>query len=225
MRTLNIVKSFNMPYNEAYILQEKLLKARQKDEIEDTLFLTSHPHVYTFGAKVHADNLLVTESYLKKHGISLYHTNRGGDITYHGPGQVMGYPIIKLSNCYTNLHKYVLDTENVIIKTLKNYGIDGTRSKENPGVWIGNKKICAIGIAVRRWVTMHGFALNVNTELKYFDNIIPCGLKDKGVISMEIIVGRKLDINKVSDYIIDFFMDVFCIEKAYFKSLSEIIKG
>ncbi len=214
-----------MPYNEAYILQKKLLKARQKDEIEDTLFLTSHPNVYTFGAKEHAGNLLVTESYLKKHGISLYHTDRGGDITYHGPGQIVGYPIIKLSNHYIDLHKYVLNIENVIIETLRNYNIDGTRNEENPGIWIGNKKICAIGIAVRKWVTMHGFALNVNTDLKYFDNIIPCGLEDKGAVSMEIIIEKKLDINKVSDLIIDSFMDIFCIEKVYFKSLSEIIKG
>lgn len=199
-----------MPYDEAYILQKKLLRARQRDEIEDTLFLTSHPNVYTFGAKERTGNLLVTERYLKEHGISLYHTDRGGDITYHGPGQIVGYPIIKLSNYYTDLHKYVLDIENIIIKTLRNYDIDGTRNEKNPGVWIGNKKICAIGIAVRKWVTMHGFALNVNTDLKYFDNIIPCGLEGKGIISMEIIIEKKLDINKVSDCIIDFFMDIFC---------------
>lgn len=214
-----------MPYNEAYILQKKLLRARQRNEIEDTLLLTSHPNVYTFGAKKHTGNLLVTERYLKEHGISLYHTDRGGDITYHGPGQIVGYPIIKLSNYYTDLHKYVLNIENVIIETLRNYNIDGTRNEENPGIWIGNKKICAVGIAVRKWVTMHGFALNVNTNLKYFDNIIACGLEGKGVVSMEIIIERKLDINKVSDLIIDSFMDIFCIEKVYFKSLSEITKG
>jgi len=153
-------------------------------------FLCSHPHVYTIGKSGHMENLLVNDTRLKELGVTFYKTNRGGDITYHGPGQVVGYPVLDLERFFTDLGKYMRSLEEVIIRTIAHYGLEGGRLQGATGVWLDAndpakaRKICAMGVRCSRWVTMHGFALNVNTDLNYFGHIVPCGIGDKGVTSM-----------------------------------------
>ena len=177
-----------------------------------------HPHVYTLGKSGDLNNLLINEEQLKKRNASYYKINRGGDITYHGPGQIVGYPILDLENFFTDIHKYLRFLEEAIIKTLAEYGISGERSKGETGVWIDvgtpfARKICAMGIRSSRWVTMHGFALNVNTNLGYFDHIIPCGIRGKAVTSMEVELGRKIAPNQVKEKILSHFKDLFEVQK------------
>ena len=165
---------------------------RKKNETNPTnnyLLFCEHPHVYTIGKSGNINNLLIEERFLSKKGASLYKINRGGDITYHGPGQIVGYPILDLENFFTDISRYLRSLEEVIILTLEHYGIKGERSKGETGVWLGvgtssARKICAFGIKSSRWVTMHGFALNVNVDLDYFNYIVPCGIKDKKVTSI-----------------------------------------
>lgn len=177
-----------------------------------------HPHVYTLGKSGDLNNLLINEEQLKKRNASYYKINRGGDITYHGPGQIVGYPILDLENFFTDIHKYLRFLEEAIIKTLAEYGISGERSKGETGVWIDvgtpfARKICAMGIRSSRWVTMHGFALNVNTNLGYFDHIIPCGIRGKAVTSMEVELGKKIAPNQVKEKILSHFKDLFEVQK------------
>lgn len=177
-----------------------------------------HPHVYTLGKSGDLNNLLINEEQLKKRNASYYKINRGGDITYHGPGQIVGYPILDLENFFTDIHKYLRFLEEAIIKTLAEYGIAGERSKGETGVWIDvgtpfARKICAMGIRSSRWVTMHGFALNVNTNLGYFDHIIPCGIRGKAVTSMEVELGKKIAPNQVKEKILIHFKDLFEVQK------------
>ena len=166
-------------------------RANSTSEITPNYFLfVEHPHVYTLGKSGDLSNLLINEQQLKEKGATYYKINRGGDITYHGPGQIVGYPILDLENFFTDIHKYLRFLEEVIIKTIAEYGLKGERSPGETGVWLDvgtpfARKICAMGIRSSRWVTMHGFALNVNTDLGYFDNIIPCGIRGKAVASME----------------------------------------
>jgi lipoyl(octanoyl) transferase len=153
-------------------------------------FLCTHPHVYTLGKSGHIENLLANDDRLKELGVSFYKTNRGGDITYHGPGQIVGYPMLDLEKFYTDLGKYMRALEEVIIRTIAHYGLEGGRLPGSTGVWLDAddplkaRKICAMGVRCSRWITMHGFALNVNTDLNYFGHIVPCGIGDKGVTSM-----------------------------------------
>ena len=154
-----------------------------------------HPHVYTLGKSGHIENLLINEQALQDKGATFYKINRGGDITYHGPGQIVGYPILDLDNFFTDIHKYLRSLEEVIILTLADYGLKGERSEGETGVWIDvgtpfARKICAMGVRASRWVTMHGFALNVNTDLGYFDNIIPCGIRGKAVTSLNVELAK-----------------------------------
>jgi len=154
------------------------------------LFLCTHPHVYTLGKSGHIENLLVNDSRLQELGVSFYKTNRGGDITYHGPGQIVGYPMLDLEKFFTDLGKYMRSLEEVIIRTIAHYGLEGDRLPGSTGVWLDvddpakARKICAMGVRCSRWITMHGFALNANTDLNYFGHIVPCGIGDKGVTSM-----------------------------------------
>ncbi len=176
-----------------------------------------HPHVYTLGKSGDLSNLLINEQQLKEKKATYYKINRGGDITYHGPGQIVGYPILDLENFFTDIHKYLRLLEEVIIRTLAEYGIKGERSKGETGVWIDTgtpfvRKICAMGIRSSRWVTMHGFALNVNTNLGYFDHIIPCGIKGKAVTSLEVELGKKINLNEVKSKILIHFKDLFDVE-------------
>lgn len=204
-------------YKEAWLFQEKffneILKIKSKNRNEGTevttknhLIFCEHPHVYTLGNSGNKENLLVNEEYLKSRGASFYKTNRGGDITYHGPGQIVGYPVFDLDNFFNDIGKYLRFLEEVIILTLKEYGISGERSKGETGVWLDvgkptARKICAMGVKTSRWVSMHGFAFNLNTDLSYFENIIPCGINDKKVTSLEKEMGHKIDIDHAKSLI------------------------
>jgi len=173
--------------------------------------------VYTLGKSGDMSNLLLNEEQLSEKGATFYKINRGGDITYHGPGQIVGYPILDLDNFFTDIHKYLRFLEEVIIKTLAEYGIKSERSEGETGVWLDvgtpfARKICAMGVRTSRWVTMHGFALNVNTNLGYFDNIIPCGIKGKAVTSIEAELNKKLPLDEVKTKILKNFKKLFEVE-------------
>ena len=216
-------------YKETWDYQTDLLdqtiaikrKNRVSEEIEETpnhFLFVEHPHVYTLGKSGDQSNLLINEKQLQEKGATYYKINRGGDITYHGPGQIVGYPILDLENFFTDIHKYLRLLEEVIIKTIAEYGLKGVRSKGETGVWLDvgtpfARKICAMGIRSSRWVTMHGFALNVNTNLGYFDNIIPCGIRGKAVTSLEAELNRKVDLEEVKEKIIKHFTAEFEVEE------------
>ncbi|WP_428741045.1 lipoyl(octanoyl) transferase LipB [Tenacibaculum sp.] len=177
-----------------------------------------HPHVYTLGKSGDISNLLLTDEKLKEKGATFYKINRGGDITYHGPGQIVGYPILDLENFFTDIHKYLRLLEEAIILTIAEYGLKGERSEGETGVWLGvgtpfARKICAMGIRASRWVTMHGFALNVNANLGYFDNIIPCGIRGKAVTSMDVELGKKISEDEVKEKILKHFKELFEVEE------------
>ncbi|MFY7671286.1 lipoyl(octanoyl) transferase LipB [Tenacibaculum sp. MEBiC06402] len=198
------------------IIDTKIKNRREElDLLTDNYFLfVEHPHVYTLGKSGDMGNLLLNEKQLENKGISFYKINRGGDITYHGPGQIVGYPILDLENFFTDIHKYLRFLEEVIIKVIAEYGLEGERSEGETGVWLDvgtpfARKICAMGIRTSRWVTMHGFALNVNADLGYFDHIIPCGIKGKTVTSLEVELGRKLDLEEVKEKILKYFKELF----------------
>jgi lipoyl(octanoyl) transferase len=181
------------------------------------LLFCEHQHVYTLGKSGNKKNLLVGEKYLKSKGASFYKINRGGDITYHGPGQIVGYPILDLDNFFTDIHKYLRLLEESIILTLSEYGLKAQRSSGETGVWfdVGTeraRKICAFGVKSSRWVTMHGFALNVNSDLSYFSNIIPCGIANKKVTSLEAEIGEKLNIDEVKNKIKKYLTVLFDME-------------
>ena len=181
------------------------------------LLFTEHPHVYTLGKSGNFNNLLLNEKQLTEKGISYHKTNRGGDITYHGPGQLVGYPILNLDDFFHDIHLYMRKLEEVIILTLADYGLKGERSKGETGVWLGvgtpfARKICAFGVRASRWVTMHGFALNVSPNLGYFDHIIPCGIKDKSVTSMEVELGEKLPPKEIRERVLKHFSTIFKVE-------------
>ena len=216
-------------YKETWDYQTKLLddiiaikrnnRVSEVKEVTPNHFLfVEHPHVYTLGKSGDQNNLLINEKQLKERGATYYKINRGGDITYHGPGQVVGYPILDLENFFTDIHKYLRLLEEVIIKTIAEYGLKGERSKGETGVWldVGTpfvRKICAMGIRSSRWVTMHGFALNVNTNLSYFDHIIPCGIRGKAVTSLEAELNRSVDLGEVKEKIIKYFQLEFDVTK------------
>ena len=181
------------------------------------LLFTEHPHVYTLGKSGDFSNLLLKEEQLKERGIAYYKTNRGGDITYHGPDQLVGYPILNLDDFFHDIHLYMRNLEEVIILTLADYGLKGERSKGETGVWLDvgkpfARKICAFGVRSSRWVTMHGFALNVSPDLGYFDHIIPCGIKGKGVTSIEAELGKKIQPDEVKRKLLNYFSEVFNVE-------------
>ncbi len=179
------------------------------------LLLCEHPPVYTLGKSGSMDHVLLTGEQMMEKGIAFFHTNRGGDITFHGLQQLVGYPILDLEKFYTDIGRYLRNMEEAIIQTIAAYGIKGERSKGETGVWIDpdvpgkERKICAIGVRCSRWVTMHGFALNVNTDLTYFDHIIPCGIQNKQVTSMEKELGRKVDFNEVKEQFKISFGEIF----------------
>lgn len=221
-------------YGTAWDQQERLLQENlavkaawfgqseaEKDRSIDTkhhFILCEHPHVYTLGKSGVMENLLLNDRRLKELDVTFYKTNRGGDITYHGPQQIVGYPILDLEKIYTDLGKYMRGLEEVIIRTIAEWGIIGDRLPGSTGVWLDadtkgkERKICAMGVRCSRWITMHGFALNVNTDLKYFDYIVPCGITDKGVTSMEKELGHTVDMNLVKQAIKKHFAAVFEIE-------------
>jgi len=203
-------------YQETWEYQETLFKEildvkirnRREDaglETPNYFLWVEHPHVYTLGKSGDVKHLLLNETQLREKGASFYKINRGGDITYHGPGQIVGYPILDLDNFFTDIHKYLRFLEEMVILTLAEYGVKGERSQGETGVWLDPgtpfaRKICAMGVRASRWVTMHGFALNVNTDLGYFDNIIPCGINDKAVTSLNVELGKeKVSLDQVEN--------------------------
>jgi lipoyl(octanoyl) transferase len=221
-----------MEYGDAWRFQEALLNettgikidAAKKGEVADTrhhLLFCEHPPVYTLGKSGKEEHVLISKEELAKRNIGYYPTNRGGDITFHGPGQIVGYPIIDLEKFYTDIGKYLRALEEVIILTLAQYGVKGDRSPGETGVWIDPdskmkaRKICAMGVRCSRWVTMHGFALNVNTDLAYFTSIVPCGIVDKQVTSLQKELGREIDIEEVEQEIRNNFEKVFECEIIY----------
>ncbi|OEY72776.1 lipoyl(octanoyl) transferase LipB [Salegentibacter salarius] len=213
-------------YKETWDYQENLfkeildikIKNRRQDLSETTpnyLLMVEHPHVYTLGKSGDIKNLLISEADLEKKQATYYKINRGGDITYHGPGQLVGYPILDLDNFFTDIHKYLRFLEETIILTLADYGLKAERSKGETGVWLDvgtpfARKICAMGVRASRWVTMHGFALNVNSDLGYFDHIIPCGIEGKAVTSLNVELGKKeIPLAEVQEKVLKHFAELF----------------
>jgi len=206
-KTIDIQDLGLKDYKETWDYQEQLFKAivdtkiknrREASNLETAnhFLFVEHPHVYTLGKSGDLSNLLLNEEQLRQKGATFYKINRGGDITYHGPGQIVGYPILDLENFFTDIHKYLRLLEEMIILTLAEYGLTAGRSDGETGVWLDvgtpfARKICAMGVRASRWVTMHGFALNVNANLGYFDNIIPCGIRGKAVTSLNVELGKK----------------------------------
>lgn len=199
------------------ILDLKIRNRREEINLEtpNHFLFVEHPHVYTLGKSGDFDNLLISEKQLAEKGATFYKVNRGGDITYHGPGQIVGYPILDLDNFFTDIHKYLRFLEEVIILTLADYGVSASRSAGETGVWLDvgtpfARKICAMGVRASRWVTMHGFALNVNVDLGYFDNMIPCGIRGKAVTSLNVELGvSEVDADEVKNRIKKHFMSLF----------------
>lgn len=225
-KKVNFTDIGNRDYKETWDYQETLFKeiletkiANRRDgtvlETPNHLLFVEHPHVYTLGKSGDMDNLLLNEKQLEAKGATFYKINRGGDITYHGPGQLVGYPILDLENFFTDIHKYLRLLEEVIILTMADYGLKGTRSEGETGVWLDvgtpfARKICAMGVRASRWVTMHGFAFNVNADLGYFDNIIPCGIRDKAVTSLNVEIGvEKVDEKEVKEKVLRYFTQLF----------------
>ncbi len=227
-------------YGDAWNLQENLMQqaldvkaaryGKSSQEIQSSdnktynhLLFCNHPHVYTLGKSGHMENLLVNDSRLKELNISFYKTNRGGDITYHGPGQIVGYPVLDLELFFTDLGRYMRSLEEVIIRTLAHFGIQAGRLAGATGVWLDSdnsaraRKICAMGVRCSRWITIHGFALNVNTDLKYFGYIVPCGIVDKAVTSMEYELGHPVSETEVKELLKKEFATVFEAEVVPFE--------
>ncbi len=213
-------------YQETWDYQETLFKdivdlkiANRREDLDretpNYLIFVEHPHVYTLGKSGDFDNLLLSEKQLEAKGATFYKINRGGDITYHGPGQIVGYPILDLENFFTDIHKYLRFLEEAIILTLAEYGLNTSRSPGETGVWLDvgtpfARKICAMGVRASRWVTMHGFALNVNVDLGYFDNIIPCGIRGKAVTSLNVELGvETVDLSEVKQKIQKHLLELF----------------
>jgi lipoyl(octanoyl) transferase len=212
-------------YKEAWDLQKETFTRRVNAETEDVLFLLEHPNTYTLGKTADRKNLKGSEDYLKNNQISVYDIDRGGDITYHGPGQIVGYPIIDLNYWQKDTHKYLRALEELIIKTCAEYSLTCERNPEHTGVWINDAKIAAIGIKVSRWVTMHGFAFNINTDLNLFNGIIPCGIQDKFVTSLKKELNREVDISEVKERILKNFKEIFNYDKIISKNTTEITKS
>ncbi|HKB79775.1 MAG TPA: lipoyl(octanoyl) transferase LipB [Thermoanaerobaculia bacterium] len=196
-------------YENAMHLQQKLVSMRQRDEIPDQLLLLEHPPVITLGRGGDAANLLASPKELREQGVRFFETTRGGDITYHGPGQIVGYPIVHLGEGKRDVRRYVTKLEEVLIRTVAEYGITATRAEGKRGIWVGNDKIAAIGVRIARWVTSHGFALNVNTDLEHFRLITPCGIQGSGVTSIARETGRRVPPDEVRTLIARHFADVF----------------
>ncbi len=202
------------------ILDLKIRNRREGSQLEtpNHFLFVEHPHVYTLGKSGDMDNLLVDQDYLEKKGATFYKINRGGDITYHGPGQIVGYPILDLNNFFTDIRKYLRFLEEMVILTLGDYGLKGERSSGETGVWLDvgtpfARKICAMGVRASRWVTMHGFALNVNADLGYFDLMIPCGIKGKAVTSLNVELGKKeVSMDEVKGKLLKHFSQLFDAE-------------
>ncbi len=215
MNKLNIVKLGITDYNQAHELQKRLMREHIEGRGTNTLLLLQHNPVITIGRSGGKNNILVSEAALAKAGIQVCEIERGGDVTYHGPGQLTGYPIIDLRGFKKDAHWYLRQLEEVVIRVLAEYGIVGERVDDYTGVWVGNEKIAAIGVAIRRWITYHGFAFNVHPDLSHFGMITPCGITDKGITSLEKLLGCKTDMEEVTDRTVSAFAEVFDVALAF----------
>lgn len=197
-------------YAEALAVQQELHEARKRDEVPDTLLLVEHPHVITLGRGANRANLLADEATRASFGVELFETGRGGDVTYHGPGQLVGYPIIHLALEKQDVRRYVRDLQEVLVRTARDFGVEAeARGGEHVGVWVGREKLAALGIRISRWVTMHGFAFNVTTDLSYFRLIVPCGIRDYGVTSLAQLTGKQVLLPAVAERVTQHFGEVF----------------
>jgi lipoyl(octanoyl) transferase len=209
-RPLEVRRLGLVPYADGLELQRRLVDDRKADRIPDTLLLLQHPHVVTIGVKKDGrSHIIATPEQLRSRGVEVFETGRGGDVTYHGPGQIVGYPILDLNPDRRDVHHYVRDLEEVMIRVCADYGVAAGRSKGFSGAWIGDAKIGAIGVRISRWVTSHGFAFNVATDVDFFDLIVPCGIADRGVTSLAQEIGRTPEIAEVEDHFITHFAAVF----------------
>jgi lipoyl(octanoyl) transferase len=211
MRTLEVRRPGRIAYDEALLLQRALVEDRRAGRVDDLLLFVEHPHVLTLGVRGDGGrgHILATPARLAGLGVTVHETGRGGDITYHGPGQVVGYPILDLRPDRCDVHRYVRDLEDVMIRALGDYGVEAGRVTGLTGVWVGAEKIAAIGVRISRWITSHGFAFNASTDLDYFKLIVPCGIDDRGVTSLERLLGRPVDRHDVEERIAARFRDVF----------------
>lgn len=209
MRVCEVQYAGRVPYGEAHELQQHLVDLRKRDEIPDRLLLLEHPHVITLGRAASHSNILVDAQTREQFAVELYETGRGGDVTYHGPGQLVGYPIIHLAPDRCDVRRYVRDIEEVMICAAADFGIKAGRIDGLTGIWVGDEKLGAIGVRISRWVTMHGFAFNLNTDLSYFQLIVPCGISDHGVTSLEKLLGHPVDMEEVAAGVTRHFGDVF----------------
>lgn len=210
-----------MPFKEAWQVQHEIFDLVRQDKTPGVILTVEHPHTYTLGKTAHAVHLLWQPSELLKKGVEVYEIDRGGDITYHGPGQFVAYPILNMNHFYQDIHRYLRDLEEVVIRLLGDYGITATR-KQHPdprknytGVWVCEQKICAIGVRFSHWTTMHGLALNVNTDLSYYDGIVPCGIRDKKVTSIKNLLKREYSLNDIEVKFIEHFESVFGAKITY----------
>jgi lipoyl(octanoyl) transferase len=208
-RPLQVRRLGRVAYAEAVALQERLVAERQADHIPDTLLLLEHDPVFTLGRRARREHVLFTEEALRARGFEVVECGRGGDVTYHGPGQVVGYPILKLAPDRCDVHRYVRDLEEVMIRTCGDHGVAATRVPGLTGCWVGRDKVGAIGVRIARWVTSHGFAFNVTTDLECFRLIVPCGIPQHGVTSLQAVLGRAPSLDAVADAVVRHFARVF----------------
>jgi lipoyl(octanoyl) transferase len=198
------------PYGEAHYLQQQLAERRKRDEIPDQFLLLEHPHVITLGRAANRANVLIDDAARVQLGVELFDTGRGGDVTYHGPGQLVGYPIIKLLPGHQDVRRYVRNIQEVLIRVARDFGVEAEgRDGDYIGVWVGDEKLAAIGIRISRWVTMHGFAFNVTTDLNYFQLIVPCGIRGHGVTSLQKLLGHPVAMDAVAQSVARHFGEVF----------------
>ena len=211
-------------YKSAWDLQHELYNLRLNNKIDDMLLLLEHPNTYTLGKAADKSNVIAQPEFIERNGISIFEIDRGGDVTYHGPGQIVGYIIIDLRNWKKDSHLFLRSIESTIMSVCNEYGIETKREEKYTGVWVNDGKICAIGVKISRWITMHGFAFNINTDLDIFNGIIPCGIREKKVTSLEKELNVKLDIDDVKEKIVNQFVNEFKYQNLSVADKTEILK-
>lgn len=225
-RPLEVRRLGTVRYAEGLRIQAELVKRRRTAEVPDTLLLLEHPHVITLGTGTHAENVLVSAEERETRGIELFESGRGGDVTYHGPGQLVGYPILDLKPDRCDLHRYLRDIEEALIVALGDFGLKAERKEGLTGVWVGGRKLAAIGVRVSSgWITSHGFALNVNTDLSYFGAIVPCGIRDHAVGSLQGELGRELEMEEVERVVVRRFAELFGREPHLATAPDPLVEG
>lgn len=215
MRHVTAYRLGRVPYADAHALQERLVEERKAERVGDSLLLLEHPKVITLGRRANTENILFSREALEQSGYELFETGRGGDVTFHGPGQLVGYPIVDLKPDRLDVRRYVRDLEETMIRVCADYGLSAARSEGFNGTWIGNRKVGAVGVRISQWVTMHGFALNVSTELSAFSAIVPCGIADRGVTSLSTELERDVEIAEVEERVAFHFARLFEAELAF----------